>query len=65
MNDSLYILGTDDDLVTTSTISTLYRLEKGDSVFVTVQTEKNHGESKLVSNTASSGIYFIGQGKSE
>ena len=55
------ILGTDDDLVTTSTISTLYRLEKGDSVFVTVKTEKNHGESKLVSNTSSPGIHFIGK----
>ena len=53
--------GTDDDLVVTSTITTLYRLEKEDKVYVTLQTEKNHGESKLVSNSNSPGIQFIGQ----
>ena len=63
--DSLHISGTDDDLVTTSTITTMHPLEKGDIVFVTVQTEKTHGESKLVSSDTSPGIHFIGQRISE
>ena len=54
-------VGTDDDLVTTSTLSTMYRLEKEDEIFLTLETEKNHGESKLVSNSKSPGIQFIGQ----
>ena len=56
-----FLLGTDDDLVTTSTIALLHQLEIGDRISVTIQKEKDHGESKLVSNSKSSGIQFIGQ----
>ena len=61
MNSLISFLGTDDDLVSTSTIALLYQLKKGDEIFVTLQKEKDHGESKLVSNSQSSGIQFIGQ----
>ena len=61
MSRLLSFLGPDDDLVSTSTIASIYPLKKGDEIFVTVQKEKNHGESKLVSNSQSSGIQFIGQ----
>ena len=52
--------GTDDDLIATLTIILLHQLEKGDQIFVTVQKEKDHGESKLVSNSQSAGIHFSG-----
>ena len=54
-------LGTDDDIVTTTTISTLYRLESEDVVYVLFQKEANHGESKIVSNSIYKAIHFIGQ----
>ena len=58
--DKFCFVGTDDDLVATATITILHRLEKGDELLVTLQKEKDHGESKLVSNSQSAGIHFSG-----
>ena len=55
-----YFIGTDDDLVSTATIITLHHLDKGDQIFVTLQKERDHGQSKLVSNSKSAGIHFFG-----
>ena len=55
----IILLGTDDDIVTTATITILFRLEKEDIVYVIFHTEKNHGDSKLVSNNFKA-IHFIG-----
>ena len=49
LKNLIFFVGTDDDLVTTTTISTMYRLEKEDEIHVAIQIEKNWGESKLVS----------------
>ena len=44
--------------MTTTTITTLFRLERHDVILVEFHTEKNHGESKLVSNNFKA-IHFI------
>ena len=42
--------GTDDDLVATTTITTLRKLESEDVVYVYFKKENDHGESKIVTN---------------
>ena len=56
----LIFLGTDDDVVTTATITTMSRLDRKDLVSVHFHTEKNHGESKIVGSTVSKTIHFTG-----
>ena len=56
----LIFLGTDDDVVTTATITTMSRLDTKDQVYVLFNTEKNHGESKIVGSTVSKTIHFNG-----
>ena len=56
----LIFLGTDDDVVTTATITTMSRLDAKDLVYVVFHTEKNHGESKIVGSTVSKTIHFTG-----
>ena len=56
----LIFLGTDDDVVTTATITTLSRLDTKDIVYVVFNTEKNHGESKIVGLDISKTIHFTG-----
>ena len=60
----IYFIGTDDDIVTTSTITTLYRLKKEDTIRVVFSTENNHGESKINSNEFKT-IHFIGHKMSD
>ena len=52
--------GTDDDIVTTTTVTTMYQLESKDVIYVQFKAEKNHGESKIVSNMFKT-IHFLGQ----
>ena len=50
----------DDDVVSTSTVIAMSRLEVQDVIYVTTSMEKNHGESKIISIVYKN-IHFIGQ----
>ena len=59
-NSTYHFSGTDDDVVSTSTVIVMSQLESQDVLYVTTSTEKNHGESKIVSSIYKA-IHFIGQ----
>ena len=53
-------LGTDDDIITTATITTMSRLDRKDLVYVLFHAEKNNGESKIIGSKVSKTIHFTG-----
>ena len=60
LNIGIIFLGDEDDIVTTSTITIMSRLDRKDLVYVMFSSEKNHGESKIVGSNVSKTIHFTG-----
>merc|ERR1719270_3342569 len=53
--------GKDDDLVSTSTVIIMERLQVGDRIYIKMDLDADHGESILHSEAIKPSIHFVGQ----
>ena len=58
---SIFNLGKDDDLYTTSTVIIMERLQVGDRIYIKMDLDANHGDSKIHSQEKMPSIHFVGQ----
>ena len=58
---SICNLGKDDDLHTTSTVIIMERLQLGDRIYIRMDLDANHGDSKIHSQEKMPSIHFVGQ----
>ena len=56
-----FYLGKDDDLHTTSTVIIMERLQVGDRIYIKMDLDANHGDSKIHSQEKMPSIHFVGQ----
>ena len=54
-------LGKDDDLHTTSTVIIMERLQVGDRIYIKMDLDADHGDSKIHSQEKMPSIHFVGQ----
>ncbi len=54
------LVGVDDDLHTTSTVIIMERLQPGDKVYIEMEIDADHGDSKIQSEITKPAIHFIG-----
>ena len=57
----IFNLGKDDDLHTTSTVIIMERLQEGDKIYIKMDLDANHGDSKIHSQEKMPSIHFVGQ----
>ena len=58
---SICNLGKDDDLHTTSTVIIMERLQVGDRIYIKMDLDADHGDSKIHSQEKMPSIHFVGQ----
>ena len=58
---SIFNLGKDDDLYTTSTVIIMKRLQVGDRIYIKMDIDGDHGDSKIHSQERTPSIQFVGQ----